>query len=410
VTSDRRPNMPTFDYIAIDTTGARVTGRLTDTDEQAATQRLRESGSFPTAIRLAGEGPLSAPRLATRVKSADLTIFSRQLANLVKGGLPLLRAFSALIEHTDNPNLRQVLTEVRSEIQSGTTLSDALAGHPGAFPPLYVNMVRAGEESGDLQGVLAWLASLLERDNIQRSQIRSALAYPLLLLTVGSAAVTCLLIFLIPRFVDIFAELEQALPLPTQILLNVSSGLAKWWWAIGGGIALLWTAAKQYVGSPSGRLAWDRFRLRLPLLGPLTRKIVVARLSRTLSTLLRGGVPILSAMEVVREVLGNEVLARGVDEVRLKVKEGESIAGPLAQEGVFPPLLTHMIALGEETGDLPGVLDTVANSYDVEVENEMKAVISLIEPLIILVMGTLIAFIILAMLLPIFQMNVFQAG
>lgn len=400
--------MPTFEYVAVDTSGARVAGRLTDTDEQSATERLREMGHFPTEIRAAAVGATAT--LRAKVKPADLTVFSRQLANLVRGGLPLLRAFTALIEHTDNLELRQILVEVRSELEGGSTLSDALATHPEAFPPLYVNMVHAGEESGALQEVLEWLANLMERDQAQRSQIRSALAYPLLLVIVGSLAVTALLVFLIPRFVTIFEELGQALPLPTQILLTVSSGLAHWWWAILGSAFVLRMAAKQWVATTSGRLAWDRLKLGLPLGGKLHRKIVIARLSRTMSTLLRGGVPLLSAMEVLRDVLGNEVLALGLDEVRAKVREGESIAEPLAQEGVFPPLLTHMIALGEETGDLPGVLDTVANSYDVEVENEMKALISLIEPLIILVMGLIIGFIILAMLLPIFQMNVVQAG
>lgn len=402
--------MPTFEYIAIDSSGGRVSGRLTDTDEQSALRRLREMGHYPTEIHPAGEGGTPTPRLFGRIKPADLTVFSRQLANLVKGGLPLLRAFTALTEHTDNPDLKQILAEVRGEIESGSTLSEALANQPEAFPPLYVNMVRAGEESGELQGVLQWLADLLERDQAQRSQVRSALAYPILLLIVGSVAVIGLLIFLIPRFVEIFAELQQALPLPTVILLTVSGFVARWWWALLAGVVGLRIAFVQWTHSRSGRLAWDALRLRLPLIGRLTRKVVVARLSRTLATLLRGGVPILSAMEVVRDVLGNEVLARGVDAVQTKVREGESIAQPLAEEGVFPPLLTHMIALGEETGDLPGVLDTVANSYDVEVENEMKALISLIEPLIILFMGTLIAFIILAMLLPIFQMNVFQTG
>ncbi len=327
----------------------------------------------------------------------------------MKGGLPLLRSFNALIEHTENQRLRAVITDVRNAIQSGISLWEALGQHPRVFPPFYVNMVKAGEASGELQSILLWLADLMETDQRKRSQIRSALAYPVLLLTVGSAAVFFLTTFLIPRFVGLFEELHQALPLATVILLAVSSFLGHWWWAILLGALMIVIATRMYVATPSGRYAWDTFRLRIPLFGKLTMKVSVARLARTLSTLLRGGVPILTALEVVRDVIDNERLARGIDSVRSQVREGTSIAGPLKESGLYPGLLTHMIAVGEETAELDSVLLTVAETYDVEVENSVKALISMLEPAIIIAMAGIIGFIIAAMLLPVFQMNLFPA-
>lgn len=382
---------------------------MTDENERAVAVRLREAGNFPAAITPLAESAPTQPAARTswrrRITHQDLTIFSRQLANLVQGGLPLLRSFTALIDNTENRRLAEVLTEVRGDIESGSSLFEALSARNGVFPQLYVNLVRAGETSGQLPSVLNWLAALLESDNQKRSQVRSALAYPVLLVTVGACAVFGLFVFLIPRMIGLYAELEQALPLPTVILLAISRFVSQWWLVGVLGVGVGCVIARRVVATPSGRLRWDRFRLRVPMLGSLLRRVAVARFARTLATLLRGGVPILAAMEVVRDVLGNEVLARAVDSVRSRLREGESMAQPLQATGLFPALLTHMVSVGEETGNLPDVLDTVANTYDVEVENTMKALISLLEPVIILTLGVVIAFIVLAMLLPIFSMN-----
>ncbi|MBI3920307.1 MAG: type II secretion system F family protein [Armatimonadetes bacterium] len=401
--------MPTFRYVAVDPSGHRLVGEMSEADEQSVLDHLRQLNRFPTEVVLVDKAATNGarPGRGRGIPSRDLAVFSRQLSNLVRGGLPLLRSFNALIEHSENPRLRAVLTDVRDAIQAGSSLWEALGEHPQIFPPLFVNMVRAGEASGELQSILLWLADLMEADQQKRTQIRSALAYPALLVIVGSSAVFFLVTFLIPRFVGLFEEMDQALPLATVVLLTVSSFLGKWWWAVLAGATAAIGMSRLYVATPKGRFFWDTIKLRLPAFGKLSVKIGVARMARTLSTLLRGGVPILTALEVVRDVIGNERLARGIDDVRDKVREGQSIAEPLRQSGLFPPLLTHMIAVGEESAELDSVLMTVANSYDVEVENTIKALIALLEPVIIMTMGLIIGFIIAAMLLPVFQMNLF---
>lgn len=372
-------------------------------------------GLFPVDVKIGrdGQGSGQASQAATLdrlkvgggIKGSDLTVFSRQLANLVSGGLPLMRTFAALTEHTENPRLRSVMQRMQQDVQSGKALWEALDAHPRIFPPLYVSMVKAGEASGQLSDVLQWLADYLERDQARRLQVKSALAYPTLLITVGMISVFLLVTFVVPRFVAIFEEFDQALPLPTVIMLGVSGFLTQWWWAIIGSVACVIIGAKEYARTPIGRRHTDGLKLRAPLFGKLVLKSAVSRFARTTATLLKGGVPLLDSMIVVREVVGNEVLARGADAVREGMREGESFAGRLRDTGVFPPLLTHMVGVGEETGDLQGTLLTVANSYDVEVDSSLKSLVSLLEPLIIITVGSTIAFIIMAMLLPVFQLN-----
>lgn len=402
--------MPNFQFVGLDRSGQTVSGQVVAENERAVIGRVKEMGYYPTEITLLGEGPAlrvraGRARLWGGVRPQDLMVFSRQLANMVQGGLPLLRSLEALIDHTESETLRRVLTEVREAVAGGAGLHEALAQHPQAFPELYISMVRAGESSGQLGLVLARLAESQEKEQAQRSQIRAALMYPKLLVLVGGAAIFLLLTFLIPKFQDIFTELERALPLPTLILMNVAGIFAHWWWAILLGLIGLRFALRQYRATPTGRYRLDAVILNLPLWGSLARKMAVARFARTLATLLRGGVSILEALEVVRDVLGNERLARAVDEVQVRVREGESLAAETQRTGLFPAMLTHMIALGEETGDLEGVLETVANAYDVEVDNALTGLISLLEPAIILTMGVIVAFVVMAMLLPIFQMN-----
>lgn len=404
--------MPSYSYKGLDNGGRTVAGQLVADDERTAVAQIKSMGLFPVDVRMGrgGQGAQSTQaaerlKLGGGIKSNDLTVFSRQLANLVSGGLPLMRTFAALTDHTENPRLRAVMQRMQQDVQSGKALWEALDAHPRIFPPLYVSMVKAGEASGQLSDVLQWLADYLERDQARKLQVKSALAYPILLITVGVISVFLLVTFVVPRFVAIFEEFDQALPLPTVIMLGVSGFLTKWWWAIVGGLACIVFGAREYARTPIGRLHADRFKLRAPLFGKLILKSAVSRFARTTATLLRGGVPLLDSMVVVREVVGNEVLARGADAVREGMREGESFAGRLRDTGVFPPLLTHMVGVGEETGDLQGTLLTVANSYDVEVDSSLKSLVSLLEPLIIITVGSTIAFIIMAMLLPVFQLN-----
>lgn len=404
--------MPSFTYKGLDNGGRQTAGQMVAEDERSAVAQIKAMGLFPVDVRIARDGSdpsqsasIERYRVGGGINSSDLTVFSRQLANLVAGGLPLMRTFAALTEHTENPRLKVVMQRMQQDVQGGKALWEALSAHPKVFPPLYVSMVKAGEASGQLSGVLQWLADYQEKEQTRKMQIRSALAYPTLLITVGIISVFMLITFVVPRFVVIFEEFDQALPLPTVIMLAISGFLTTWWWAIIGAIIAVVAGFKAYARTLGGRIRVDGWRLRLPLFGKLSLKAAVSRFARTTATLLRGGVPLLDSMSVVREVVGNEVLARGADQVREGMREGESFAGRLRDTGVFPPLLTHMVGVGEETGDLQGTLLTVANSYDVEVDASLKSIVSLIEPLIIVVVGSTIAFIILAMLLPVFQLN-----
>ena len=408
-------DMPNYTYRGLDGSGKHTTGQMTADDERTALAQIKARGLFPTDLKVARGGQVRAePRTASvlsklatsgRIGAGDLTVFSRQLANLVAGGLPLMRTFAALAEHTENPRLKAVMSRMQQDVRGGKALWEALSSHPKVFPPIYVSMVKAGEASGQLAVALQWLADYSEKEQARRVQIRSALAYPTLLVTVGFAAVFLLVTLVVPKFVTIFEEFEQALPTPTVILLGFSGFVAAWWWLILLAAAGAVVGMRQYARTPGGRLRVDCWKLRAPVFGKLSLKSSVSRFARTTATLLQGGVSLLDSMTVVREVVGNEELARGVDQVREGLREGESFAHRLQEASVFPPLLTHMVGVGEETGDLGSVLLTVANTYDVELDAAIKGLVSLLEPLIIVTVGGLIAFIILAMLLPVFQIN-----
>ncbi|MFA0744562.1 MAG: hypothetical protein LASZOEIN_001355 [Candidatus Fervidibacter sp.] len=344
-------------------------------------------------------------RLKRWVSFQDLTIMTRQLASLVGGGLTLMQAIEALIEHTENETLVATLQQIREELRGGGTFAEALEKHPRIFSPLYVSIVRAGEASGELSTVLNWLADYMEREQNRRTQIRSALAYPILLTLVMIAALTFLLVFLVPRYAALFAEMGQSLPLPTQILLAVSGFIVKWWWAVVGLIAALIYAYRLARRTPKGRFVTDAWKLRLPIFGKLHLKAAIGRLSRALSVLLMGGVPVLEALEVARDVVGNEVLARALDEVRQRVREGERVADHLRRVGVFPPLFTRLVAVGEEAGNLPQSLTTVADTLDLEVDSSLKALVSLLEPALILMLGLVVGFVIISLLMAVFQLN-----
>ncbi len=344
-------------------------------------------------------------RRRRRVSFQDLTVMTRQLASLVGGGLTLMQSIDALIEHTENERLASALMQIREELRGGGTFAEALTKHPHLFSPLYVSIVRAGEVSGELPRVLNWLADYMEREQTRRTQIRSALAYPILLSIVMVVALSFLLIFLVPRYAALFAEMGQSLPLPTQILLAVSGFLVRWWWAIGSGIVAIVYAYRLVRRTPRGRWVTDAWKLRLPVFGRLHLKSAVGRMARALSVLLLGGVSVLEALAVVRDVVGNEVLAQALDEVRQRVREGERLADHLRRSGVFPPLLTRLAAVGEETGSLPQALTTVADTLDLEVDSSLKALVALLEPALILSLGIVVGFVVISLLMAVFQLN-----
>ena len=387
-------------------------GELHAENLQAATNRVRDGGNYPMEVKEAASTPESGSRrsLFVRITTADKTVITRQLANLLGAGLTIVRSLTVLIDNVDNPRAREILLRVREEVQTGSSLSDTMTNFPQMFDELYINLVRAGEASGDLEGVLERLADYMEQQSQQWAQIRSALAYPILLVVVGFTAVFFLVTFLIPRFVLIFEGLGQTLPAPTLMVLAVSTFLGKYWWMVIGGGALFAIGLRWYIRTPSGSLAWDTMKVKPPVVGPLSLKISTSRFAHTLGTLLKGGVPILEALESVQGTIGNSMMASALDEVRDSVREGESIADPLRRTGAFPSLVVNMIAVGEETGDVDTILSRVASSYDIEVQNTVRQLVSLLEPVIILFMGVVVGSVIISMLLPIFDLNLMASG
>ncbi|MCS7223369.1 MAG: type II secretion system F family protein [Armatimonadetes bacterium] len=344
-------------------------------------------------------------RARGRVTHQDRTIMTRQLSSLLSGGLTLMQATEVLIEHTEKQKMVEALMQVRNDLRAGWTFADAIAKHPTLFSPLSVSLIRSGEASGELPRILNWLADYMEKEQARLTQIRSALTYPIFLIALLVMALVVVLVFIIPRYVEIFQEVGQALPTPTRWLLSTSAFLTRWWWAL-----VLAVVAAPYLYRltrlrPWGLLLTDRLKLRLFLIGPLHLKTCVSRLARALSLMLMGGVPLLEALSLARDVVGNEVLGRALDEVRQRVREGERLAERLRQEGVFPPLLTRLVAVGDEAGSLPQVLRTVAETLDLEVDSGLKALVSLLEPFLIVTLGVFVAFVIFAVLLPILQLN-----
>ncbi|MBI2152713.1 MAG: type II secretion system F family protein [Candidatus Rokubacteria bacterium] len=399
--------MPVFVYKAADQRGKTVAGVMEAPDSRAVVERLHREEYYPIEVTPQGAGRGLWLGLPGRgISNRDLVAFTQQLATLVEAGLPLDRALSVLEELTTNPRLKAVVGDVLKSVRGGTSLADALARHhPRPFSRLYVNMVRAGEKGGVLEATLRRLAEFLESMQEFRQAIVSALIYPVLLTAVGGAAVVFLLTFVIPRFAVIFAELGQAVPLPTQILLGVSAALVNYWWLLVGALVAAVVGSRIALSTQEGRLAWDRAALRLPLVGEIVLKAEVARFCRTLGTLLRSGVAVLAALGVVKEMVSNSALARAVERLGDGVKRGAGLSVPMGESGVFPPLALHMVRVGEETGRLEEMLLKVSDTFETDVRTTVKRFIGLLEPIIILTMGVLVAFIVVAMALAIFSIN-----
>jgi len=401
--------VPNFRYMALDTAGKRVSGSLEGDDERTILRRLKGMGYFPTEVNALDddeEGGVSVGGWFRRVSHSDLTTFSRQLADLVKAGLPIIRCFDALIEHTESAGLRMVLEKIREDIAGGKSVADALSEHPRVFPKVYASMVRAGEASGELPEILSRLASYLETERERRVTIRSMLAYPIFVVAVGSLGVSLLVTFIIPRFVEIYEEMDQILPAQTVLLINVSEFMRDYWWAILAGLIGSIVLLRLWSRTPAMQYVIDGLKLKNRLTGRLTQKYIVARFARTFATLLQGGVDVLTSLAVVRDGVGNEVVARALDDVQGRVREGEMVSTQLKEANVFPALVPHMVALGEETGNMHGVLSSLADMYDMEVEASTKAAIAIMGPAVIVALGAVVGFIISAMLRPIFELKV----
>ncbi|MCD5390665.1 type II secretion system inner membrane protein GspF [candidate division NPL-UPA2 bacterium] len=402
--------MPIFEYKALDSSGELVQGVIDADDPREARSRLRRRGTYPT--ELWQEGAASAvsrevdlSRIWQRISKREIAVFTRQLATLLEAGLPLVDSLTSLVEQIEDKTLKKVVAEVRERVREGSSLSDALSKYPKSFSSLYVNMVRAGEGSGALEKILRRLADYAEDEVRLRSRLRAALSYPLFMVIIGLGVLFFLFSFVIPMVTRIFTEMERALPLPTMALIATSDFLKSFWWAVLLGIGGLFLGVKWLLSRDYGRLIFDRLKLRMPLVGSLFRDMAVARFSRTLGTLVGSEAPILSSLNIVKDVVGNSVFSHAIEVARDEVGEGENIANPLGRSRIFPPIVIRMVSVGEESGNLEGMLLKVAETYDDEIQTRVTALTSLLEPLIILTMGLVVGFVVLAVLLPIFEMN-----
>lgn len=401
--------MPVFVYRAADRRGQTVDGVMEAADVRSVVERLQKDAYYPIKVALHAEraawlGGVGAA--SSRIRSRDLLALTQQLATLFEAGLPLDRALAIQEELAPNARVRAIVGDLLRTVRGGASLSEALAKHhPRPFSRLYINMVRAGEKGGVLEVSLRRLAEFLEARAAFNEAVISALAYPLVITLVGAGAVVFLMTFVIPRFATIFRDLNQSIPLPTQILLGVSGALQRYWWAgvvVALGSMLAW---RMWTSTPEGRLAWDRAILALPIGGRLALKIETARFARTLGTMLRSGVPVLGALAVVGDMMSNQAVGGAVSRLSEGVKRGGTIAAGMQEQGAFPALAVHMVRVGEETGRLEEMLLKVADTFETDVRTDMKRVLGLLEPAIILAMGVLVAFIVVAMLLAIFSIN-----
>jgi type IV pilus assembly protein PilC len=363
---------------------------------------LRKQKLIPITIR---EKPKEISfTFGSGVKTRDLVLFTRQFATMVNAGLPLVQALDILQQQTENKVLKKTIQEILYDVESGHTLADALREHEAIFSGLYVNMVEAGEAGGILDTILLRLATFLEKNDALARKVKGAMIYPAVVMVVAIAAIAILLLFVIPTFQTMFASFNATLPLPTRIVIAMSQGLQHYGIFILAGLILLGFAFQRWVKTPGGRLVFDRSLLRIPILGTLARKAAVARFTRTLSTLLSSGVSILEGLEITAKTSGNRVIHDAVMTSRASIAGGRSIAEPLKETDVFPPMVTQMIHVGEETGDLDGMLSKVADFYDDEVDVAVESLLKALEPAMIVVLGTIVGGMIVAMYLPIFSL------
>ena len=398
--------MPVFTYKAMDASGRDVNGTIEAASEKLASTRLREMQLRPYQITEKKEAGGFSVMAFIRggIKEHEISLFTRQMATLLDAGLPLLRALTILQDQAENPKLREMMGALSTDIQGGSSFSEALSKHKKTFTPLYVNMVKAGEIGGVLEKVLNRLAEFAEKEQELRTKIKGAMTYPVVMAVVATSVVTFLMVKIIPTFAGMFTSMGVALPLPTRIVITISDFLVDYWWmCIIAGVGFVF--AIKWIDQPGrGRLQMDKLRLKIPVFGDLMLKVAISRFTRTLGTLVASGVPILQSIKIVKDTIGNEVLANVMDDVTASISQGETISKPLHKSKVFPLMVTHMIAVGEETGALDNMLTRVADNYDLIVDETVNALSSLIEPLMVVAMGGAIGIIVMAMFFPMFEM------
>lgn len=396
--------MALYEYRALDAHGKKQRGVVEASSPKAAGRKLREQGLFPTKMSATHEAVIPRQRsFFKRVSAAQLSVATRQLATMLTAGMPLDEALEMVAEQQTQGALGAILTRVRDDILQGSAFHTALQVHSNVFPALFTNMVKVGEASGTLDKVLLQLAEFTDEQARFNAQLKAALTYPILMFFVGSGVLLFLMMFVVPKITRMLEDLEQALPLPTLLLITFSKFLATYWWALLlVGVLSFWLV-RRFSATKKGRLWLDQTKFRIPLSGPLALYNATARFSRTTATLLHSGVPLLTSLEIVQNLLGNNYLEYALDVVREKVTEGAGLSEPLREAAVFPAMLPQMAAVGERSGELEGMLFKVAEIYEHQVQTRLNGLMALLEPLMILVMGAVVGFIVLAILLPIFQ-------
>ena len=399
----------TYAYKATDAKGRVKNGKVSAPTSEAAVRQLNIKGLKPVTLEETEAGGLSAeiriPGITDRVAAKEVAVFSRQFATMIASGLSLLRSLSILAEQTENTTLAGVILAVKADVEKGESLSRALEAHPKVFSKLYTSMVKAGETGGVLDDSLLRLADTLEAQVALKNKIRSAMMYPVAVSGLVVIIVAAMLVFIVPMFAGLYDDLGGfTLPVPTLILLAISNFITSFWWMIMGGSVAGFVAFRKWKQTEAGTYAWDSFKLKMPIFGKLIHKTALARFSHTMSALTRTGVPILQALKITKDTIGNEVIQNAVQKVHDSIKEGDTIAAPLDEAKVFPAMVVNMIDVGEETGSLDTMLLKVAEVYDAEVEAAVEAMLKLMEPMIIILLGFVIGFIVISLYLPIFSL------
>jgi type IV pilus assembly protein PilC len=394
-----------YSYRVRDRSGNLIKGTLEADSEPLVLQRLREMGYTPLEVQQEKKniGQIKISFRPGRVKLKELSIFCRQFATMVNSGLPILRSLAILADQTDSEELRKVVTAVRVDVEQGASLSIAMAKHPKAFNDLFIAMVKSGEAGGVLDDVLLSLADMIEKEVKLRSKIKSAMTYPIAVLGLVILIMAAMLLFVVPQFKGIYAQLGGSLPMPTQVLLTMSDAVKGYWYIVGAVVAIAVFLFRRYKRTEAGRAQMDAVKLKVPVFGSLFHKTALSRFSSTLGMLLKSGVPILQALDIVSDTVNNKVISKAVQATQNSVRQGESIAKPLGKFPVFPSMVVQMLAVGEETGQVDMMLAKVAEFYNAEVEAQVDALTSLIEPLLIAVIGGCVGAAVVALYMPMFN-------
>jgi type IV pilus assembly protein PilC len=398
--------MAAFTYDAINAQGIELSGEIHAPDLAAAREQLQTRGLLPQSLsERSASGERGARTAFKKVKPKNLQVFSRQLATMIEAGVSVVAALVTLEEQTEDKYLREVIAEIRSDVEGGMVLSKAFARHPKVFNRLYVSMIEAGESSGTLDKVLDRAATQIEKENKLRRRVKGAMVYPSVVITFASLVLTFMLLFIVPVFAQIFEDLNGELPKPTQFVMGMSNLLRHWWFIIFPLLIGLFFAFRRWKQTESGRQIWDRFKLKIPMkIGAVVHKVALARVSRTLATLIAAGVDIIKALEITGATAGNWVVEQSLENVKHRVHEGAPISQPLSEDPTFPAMIGHMVKVGEETGELDKMLGKVADFYEDEVDTAIQSLTSIIEPLLMIGVGAMVGLIVISMYMPMFKM------